>query len=251
MKMKIGAQLYTVRDYTQTVQGFTETIKKVAGIGYKYVQISGIGPIPAQQVADICAAHGVQIVITHTPPPRVKDDTQAVIEEHRIMGANYIGIGAMPGEYERSTEGIKRFIADFTPAAEQIAQAGMMFMYHNHAFEFEKHDGKRMIEYLMEGLPKAGFTLDTYWVQYAGAAPVAWIRKLKNRVPCVHFKDMAFVKDQQRMCEVGEGNLHWPIIFNACNEAGVEYALVEQDECYGADPFECLRTSFKNLEGVM
>jgi sugar phosphate isomerase/epimerase len=157
----------------------------------------------------------------------------------------------MPNEYERDVQGVKRFISDFTPAAERINAAGMKFMYHNHAFEFEKYDGKRMIEYLMDDFPSAGFTLDTYWVQYAGAAPAAWLRKLKGRVPVIHLKDMSFVKDQQRMCEVGEGNLNWPIILNACKDAGVAYALVEQDDCYGADPFECLRISYKNLEGVM
>jgi sugar phosphate isomerase/epimerase len=249
--MKIGAQLYTVREFTQNTKDFTETVKKVAAIGYKYVQVSGIGPIPAQEVADICAAHGLEIVITHTPPARIKDDTANVIAEHRIMGAKYIGIGAMPGEYERTAKGVKDFISDFTPAAAQITDAGMTFMYHNHAFEFEKYEGKRMIEYLMEGFPQAGFTLDTYWVQAGGASPVAWIRKLKNRVPVIHLKDMSYVRDQQRMSEVGEGNLHWPVIFMACDEAGVEYGMVEQDDCYGADPFECLRTSFKNLEGVM
>jgi sugar phosphate isomerase/epimerase len=249
--MKIGAQLYTVREFTQTVPDFTATMKKIADIGYKYVQVSGIGPISAQNVADICSANGLEIVITHTPPNRVKDDTSNVIEEHKIMGAKYIGIGSMPGEYGRNVEGVKRFMADFTPAAEQIKNAGMKFMYHNHAFEFEKYDGLRMIEYLMEGMPQTGFTLDTYWVQYAGASPVAWLRRLRDRVPVVHFKDMAFVKDKQVMCEVGEGNLHWPVIFTVCKDSGVEYALVEQDDCYGVDPFECLATSFKNLEGVM
>ncbi|MCL2604973.1 MAG: sugar phosphate isomerase/epimerase [Defluviitaleaceae bacterium] len=249
--MKIGAQLYTVREYTQNVTDFTATIQKIADIGYKYVQVSGIGPIPAKEVADICAAHGVKIVITHTPPARVKDETLSVIEEHCAMGAKYIGIGAMPGEYPRNADGVKRFIEDFSPAVEQIRHAGMFFMYHNHAFEFEKYGGKRMIEFLMEGWPHAGFTLDTYWVQYAGGAPAAWLRKLKGRVPVIHLKDMAFVQDQQRMCEVGEGNLNWPVIFSSCIEAGVEYAMVEQDDCYGADPFECLRTSFGHLEGVI
>ncbi|MCL2499499.1 MAG: sugar phosphate isomerase/epimerase [Defluviitaleaceae bacterium] len=249
--MKIGAQLYTVREHTQTTPDFTATIQKIADIGYKYVQISGIGPIPAKEAADICAAHDIKIVITHTPPNRVKDETLTVIEEHNIMGAKYIGIGAMPGEYPRNKDGVERFIADFAPAIERIHHAGMVFMYHNHAFEFEKYGCKRMIEFLTEGWPKAGFTLDTYWVQYAGGAPDAWLKQLKNRVPVIHLKDMAYVQDKHRMCEVGKGNLDWPAIFASCDEAGVEYAMVEQDDCYGADPFECLRTSLMNLEGVI
>jgi len=244
--MKIGAQLYTVREFTQTAEDFADTIKKVAGIGYKYVQVSAIGPIPTQEVADICEANGVGIVITHTNPARIKDDTDAVIAEHRILGADYIGIGSMPMDY-RNHEGIKRFIADYTPAAEKIHAAGMTFMYHNHAFEFARYDGKLMMDYLVEGFPNMGFTLDTYWVQAGGADPAAWLKKLSGRVNVVHYKDVAWLDDKLLMAEVMKGNLNWESIFAASRVAGVKFAMVEQDNCYGADPFVCLKTSFDNL----
>lgn len=258
--MKLGAQLYTVRAFTQNAADFANTIKKVADIGYKTVQVSGIGPIPAREVADICAAHGIEIVITHSPPARIKDDTANLIADHQIMGAKYIGIGGMFGNYERTAAGVERFIADFAPAVREITAAGMRFMYHNHAFEFEKYDGgksggavprKLMLEYLMEGWPQAGFTLDTYWVQAGGADPAAWIKQLRGRVPCIHIKDMTIVNNEPRMAEVGEGNLNWQAIQVACAEAGVEHALVEQDDCYGGDPFTCLLTSYRNWQALV
>jgi len=249
--MKIGAQLYTLRAFTQNAADFDAAMKKVADIGYKYVQVSGIGPIPAREVADICKKHGLEIVITHTPPARVKDETAAVIADHKTMGAKLIGIGMMPGDYEHTAAGVQQFIADFTPAVEAINQAGMTFMYHNHAFEFEKYEGKLVMDYLMEGWPKAGFTLDTYWVQAGGGDPAAWLRKLKGRVPAIHVKDMSIHESKPRMEVVGAGNLNWPAIFAACKEAGVEYALVEQDDCYGADPFACLAASYKYLSEVL
>jgi len=245
--VKIGAQLYTVREFTQTAKGFAETIKKVADMGYKYVQVSGIGPIPAQEVADICKSHDISIAITHTNPTRIKEETDAVIAEHRIMGASYIGIGMMPGDYERNAAGVRRFITDYAPAAEKIHANGMTFMYHNHDFEFEKYDGKRMIEYLMEELPLAGFTLDTYWVQAGGADSSEWIKKLSGRVDVLHLKDMAWAGGKQLMAEVMEGNLNWESIYEACHLAGVKYAMVEQDDCYGQDPFTCLEKSLENI----
>jgi len=250
--MNIGAQLYTVREFTQTAEDFAATIKKVADIGYKYVQISAIGPaISAQEVADTCKSNGLTIAITHTNPARIKDETEAVIAEHRIMGTSYIGIGAMPQGYERNAQGVRQFIADFTPAAEKIHAAGMTLMYHNHDFEFEKYDGKLMMDYLVEEFPKIGFTLDTYWVQAGGADPAAWLKKLSGRVNVVHYKDMAWAGGKQLMAEVLEGNLNWERIFEASRAAGVKYAMVEQDDCYGADPFQCLKTSYDNLKGAM
>ncbi|MCL2361333.1 MAG: sugar phosphate isomerase/epimerase [Defluviitaleaceae bacterium] len=246
--MKIGAQLYTVREHTQTAADFAATIKKVANMGYKRVQVSAIGPIPAQEVADICKTHEIDIVITHTNPARIKDETEAVIAEHRIMGADYIGIGATPGGYERNKNGVRQFIVDFTPAAQKIKDAGMTLMYHNHDFEFEKYDSKLMMGYLVEEFPLLGFTLDTYWVQAGGADPSAWIKALAGRVDVVHLKDMAWAGGKQLMAEVMEGNLNWHSIFDACTAAGVQYAMVEQDDCYGANPFKCLEKSLNNLK---
>ena len=243
--MKLGAQLYTVREFTQTENDFAETIRKVAAIGYETVQVSGIGPIPVGVVADILKSNGISCIITHTPPARIKDDTDAVIADHDVLGADYIGIGMMPGEYCGSLDGVKRFVEDFGPAAGRISAAGKKFMYHNHALEFEKFDGRLVMEYLADN-PDIGFTLDTYWVQAGGGDPGEWLTKLSGRVDVIHVKDMAWWDGAMRMSEVMEGNLNWASIIKAAEGAGVKHAMVEQDDCYGKDPFECLKTSFIN-----
>ncbi len=67
----------------------------------------------------------------------------------------------------------------------------------------------------------------------------------------IHLKDMAVLADRsQRLAEVGEGNLNWPPLLEACREAGVVWYLVEQDNCYESDPFDCLHTSLKNLRAM-
>ena len=250
--MKIGAQLFTIRDFTQNTADFATSMKKIADIGYQYVQISGIsGDIPIKEVADICASNGLEIVVTHTNPIKIRDEIETVIEDHRIMGAKYVGIGAMPGEYERNIEGVKKFINDYTTAVNALEKADMMFMYHNHDFEFEKYGIKLMIEHLKDDFPRIGFILDTYWVQAAGGDPAEWLTKFSGRIPVIHFKDMSWAKGSRRMAEVMEGNMNWSRIFDACPPAGVEYAMVEQDDCNGVDPFEALSTSFNNLRRVL
>ncbi len=46
--MEIGAQFYTVRAFCQNLDDFAETLRKVADIGYKNVQISATCPFPAE-----------------------------------------------------------------------------------------------------------------------------------------------------------------------------------------------------------
>ena len=74
-----------------------------------------------------------------------------------------------------------------------------------------------------------------------------FIEKLKGRIACVHLKDLKIVNNEQKFCEVGKGNLDWDDILAACEESGVQYALVEQDTC-DRDPFDCLKTSYDFLK---
>lgn len=247
--MKLGAQLFTLREYTQTESDLDYSLSLVAKMGYGTVQISAIGPIAPERVRELCDRHGLEIVLTHTDPLRIMNDTEAVIKEHDIMGCKYIGIGMMPKKY-CSPQWLPRFARDYREAAKKIADAGKLLMYHNHNIEFQKFGGKLIIETLMESFApdELGFTLDTYWVHMGGGDVCAWMEKLSGRIPCVHLKDMAVNGWDPIMAPVGEGNLDFDRIIRTAENCGTEHLLVEQDTCQGS-PFDCLETSFRNLQG--
>lgn len=246
--MKLGAQLFTLRDYTQTAKDLDYSLGRVKEMGYQTVQISAIGPIPAEKVRELCDKHGLEIVLTHTDPNRILNDTEAVIREHDVMGCKYIGIGMMPKKY-CSPEWLWHFAEDYREPAKKIAAAGKLLMYHNHNIEFQKFNGRLVLNTLLESFApeELGFTLDTYWVQMGGADVCEWLTKLKGRTPCVHLKDMAVRSWDAVMAPVMEGNLNFPKILRTMEElGGVEHILVEQDVCEGS-PFDCLKTSYDNL----
>ncbi|NCO90136.1 MAG: sugar phosphate isomerase/epimerase, partial [Armatimonadetes bacterium] len=60
-------------------------------------------------------------------------------------------------------------------------------------------------------------------------------------------KDMKMGGREQQFAEIGEGNLNWPAILEACLEAGTKWYIVEQDRCDG-NPFDSLELSFRNLK---
>ena len=62
--MKIGAQLYTLRDYCKTLEDFSETLKKVADIGYTTVQVSGTCAYEADWLAEQLKNTGLTCGIT-------------------------------------------------------------------------------------------------------------------------------------------------------------------------------------------
>lgn len=218
MKMELGAQTFTVRDYMQTTWDFREAMKRIAEIGYTCVQLSAVGNVPIQAQRDICDEFGLKIVLTHTNPDRMIADPEGVIRDHDILGCDYIGIGMMNPKYQRA-EWIDQFAKDFTTPAKKMRDAGKLLMYHNHNLEWTRlRDGRRIMDVLLEQMPAdlMGVTLDTYWVQAAGADVLEWIDILQDRIPCVHLKDMSVNGFDQRKAVVGEGNLNFPKILESC-----------------------------------
>ena len=50
--MKLGAQLYSVRDNVKNAQDYRTTVQRLKEMGYENVQASGIGPIAAEDLRE-------------------------------------------------------------------------------------------------------------------------------------------------------------------------------------------------------
>ncbi len=250
--LRAAAQLYTVRDHMKTPQEIASGLERISKMGYKAVQISGIGrdqAIEPQALKDLLDANNLTACATHIGWDRLTTDLDAVIAEHKLWACPHVGIGGLPQEYRTSGEGYVRFAAEASEIARKLAAADLGFIYHNHAFELRKFDGRTGLDILLsESDPDVfGFEIDTYWIQAGGGDPVQWIHKVEGRMQVVHFKDMGMSEAPEAiMFEVGEGNLNWTEIIKACRETGVEWAPVEQDRCQ-RDPFDSLSISLKNL----
>lgn len=248
--MKIGAQLYTIRQYCQTESDFRESMKRVADIGYTTVQLSGIGQIKPEVVRQICDDFGLTITLTHTRRD-LWNNTEQVICDHKVYGCRYVGIG-MGDEKYFMPSWQEKFSEDYLPVCRELDRNGMHFMYHTHCGEFSKAaDGRLILSHLLEKLPPeiCGITLDLYWLQFSGWDVMKMLELLQDRIPCVHLKDADVSMFQRKMVPVGEGNMDYAIIMDKLAEMGkTEYAYVEQDDCNGEDPFDCLRRSYEFLK---
>ena len=244
--MQIGAQFYTVRNQCQTLDDFALTLRKVADIGYKTVQISGTCPYDAQWLKEQLDANGLRCVLTHIPVPRLTGELTQVIADHHVFGCENIGLGWYAFN---ETDTYEAFMATYPAIARKIREGGRYFMYHNHDQEFKRTpDGRQIIlERLAEAIPAEdmGFTLDTFWIQAGGGDPAQWIERLFGRVPVIHLKDYAYGR---KMAVVGEGNINFDRVFTQAEESGTKFLLVEQDDCNSEDPIECLRRSYLYLK---
>ncbi len=250
---QIAAQLFTIRDHIKTRADFEASMKKIRAIGYRAVQISTIGDIPDVTVKGIVDDNGLTICNTHVAVDDLLYHPERVIAQHEVWDCRHVAIGGMPLENRGSEDGFRRFAETANRIGETLAAADLTFSYHNHSFEFVKFGGRTGLDLLLEETdPRyVQMELDTYWIQHGGGDPLAWIERVSGRMPVVHLKDMVMLPSDdgrgvQAMAEVGAGNLNFPAILAACQQAGVEWYAVEQDFCAG-DPFDSLAISYRNL----
>ena len=244
--MEAGAQLYTVRDFCRTLPDFSETLSKVASMGYKTVQVSGTCPYDAEWLRTELAKNGLRCVITHIPAEKLVCETEKVASEHHIFGTRYVGLGYYQFTDEAS---YGTFVKTYGRVADELKKKNRYFMYHNHLSELGRIGNEQVLRRLEHDFSpeQMGFTLDTYWIKAAGDDPVSWINELSGRVPCIHLKDHG---EGGRMEALGDGSIDFEKVLAASSDSGTEYLLVEQDDCNGGYPFACLERSLKYLHSV-
>jgi sugar phosphate isomerase/epimerase len=248
--MKLGAQLYNVRDYTKTPEDIEATLRRVKTIGFNVIQISGFGPCSIDLLAEWVRELNLEVCVTHAPWPRLAEDLKAVIAEHKKLGCSQIGLGMRPSDvFPNTAEGWTRFIRKANSIAAQVQDAGLSFGYHNHDLELQKWNGITTLDRLAAECPNLDFILDTFWVQAGGANPAAYIKKLKGRIKTIHFKDFRVVDQARQFAEIGQGNIDWDEIIPLCKAQNIPYAVIEQDANFLIDPFESLAMSLEFLKG--
>jgi sugar phosphate isomerase/epimerase len=258
--MRITAQLYTVRDFTNSEMEFAQTLAKIAQIGYREVQLSAVAcmsgdrPLVSANLARrMLDDLGLRASLTHRSWEHIAN-TDSCLEFHGILGAEMVAIGSIPDSFRSSgLDGYHRFAEAMQDVAKKLSAGGLKFAYHNHAFEFERFEmGVRPFEILVNRTDKSVyFEIDTYWVVHAGMDLLKLSKGLSGRMPMIHVKDRAMVGNEARMAPVGVGNLDWPALFEQFAQSGVELVAVEQDDCYGRDPFDALRSSYEYLTSLI
>lgn len=247
--MRLGAQLYSVRQGLTTPEDLRETFRKIKEIGYGCVQFSGAPKTDPVLLREISAEAGLPVVCTHSPWERILNDTGELIREHQIFGCPVIGLGSLPAEYRSDfAAGLAEAEKLLELPVKKIREAGLSFAYHNHNMEFVRGaDGRPVFDRMLENHPDWDFIVDTYWVEYAGFSAAAYLRAAGARAVNVHYKDMDRT-GARGICACGDGRLDFDHLTAVCREIGVRNVLVEEDNAASfGDPFEQMARSYRYL----
>ena len=278
----IGVQMSTIAPNKMPKFDAYESMARLADIGYKCIEISQV-PMTEENVAGFRRAidelgfnvAAVSATVKSNPMMPSEelcnpDDFKKMVADAKALDCDMMRIGAMPMDARFSLQAAVDFAKQADEYAAQLKEHGIDLYYHNHHFEFARHDGKFLMDIIKENTKHLGFELDIHWIHRGGMDPVKFINQYAGRIRLLHLKDyrighMAMPENVDfnsregmmkaygamnnivEFAEVGEGTLDIPACIEAGLAGGSEYFLVEQDMTYGRDPFDSLKISHDNL----
>ncbi len=248
-QIPVALQLYSVRD--NTAKDFVGTLKQVASIGYRAVELAGMGNLSARELKSALDDLGLTVAGSHIALDRFERELTRVFEENHTLGNKYLVVPWLAETRRKTAEDWLNFARWMNDLGAKCQTEGFQLCYHNHNFEFQMFDGRTGFDLVFGNTdPKrVQSEIDVYWVQYAGYDPEALIRQYSGRVPLVHLKDMT-KGTPPTFAEIGEGIMDFKPIFKASEASGVKWYIVEQDKCE-RPPLESVQMSWCNLGGML
>lgn len=277
----VGVQMMMVRDKV-AADGMMPVLERIAGLGYNSVELSQV----AADEANVSALEkgrtelGVEIaalsVALQKGPTATGDaldtDFEKIVDDCRRLNCSYVRIGMMPVAAMVTKPAVEEFARQCEEASQRLLAEGVQLAYHNHHVDFSKHDGETLFDIVRRLSPTLHFEIDVHWVQRGGRNPVDVLREYAGQVELVHLKDYriglvpasaldllaagdaaGFSREFAALvqfAEVGSGTLDFSGIIDQALASGAEHLLVEQDQLYGRDVYDCLSDSISHIRSL-
>ncbi len=265
MKFPVGVQVYSVRD--DAAADFRGTLEKIKAMGYDGVEFAGLYGNSPEDVKAMCEEIGLVPISAHVALKELLADPEKTVADYVTIGCKYIAVPYLNDEDRPGTPNWPKTVESIEMIGKECKKQGIKLLYHNHDFEFVKVDGKYALDMLYDTVPAELLRteLDTCWVNVGGEYPPAYIRKYSDRAPVVHLKDFVGSKSESmyeligidkkveqtntfELRPVGYGCQDWYNILKACEDAGTEWVVVEQDRpSMGKTPLESIEMARKYL----
>ena len=246
----IACQLYTLRDLTRN--DFAHTVREVARIGYRAVELAGYGNLrTAPEVHKVLQNEGMRVAASHTNVDALERNLSRVLDDAQALCTGTVVLSFLPEPRRKDAAGWRASAAVLNHVGEECRRRGIDLAYHHHHFEFQKFDGQYALDLLWQSTDPQFLKaeLDTFWIRYGGEDPARYIAKVGARATHLHLKDLQR-GPPPRFAEVGLGMLDFPGILKAAQDAGVRWGIVEQDETYDRPPLDAVRVSFEKLTAL-
>ena len=277
----VGVQMMMVGQQVAD-DGMLPVLERIAGLGYTSVEVSQI-PTNEENVSALETARtelGIETAALSVALQKsvvatgdaLDVDFDKIVNDCRRLDCSYLRIGMMPFPAMVSKPAVEEFARQCEEASQRLLAEGVQLAYHNHHVDYSKHDGETLFDIVRRLAPSLHFEIDVHGVQRGGKNPVDELRAFAGQVELVHLKDyrigllpesaLELLKAGDRagftrefaglvqFAEVGAGTLDFGAIIPAALASGTQHLLVEQDELYGRDVYDCLADSIAHVRAL-
>lgn len=215
--VRIGVQMWSVDDLWKGNPA--EAFRRLRAMGYDGVQSEGFYFMKPDELEALLGDFGLQMVDMPFEEEFVTPDkVNQYLEFCQRFKVDFV---FHPSKKAKTLDEWRRYADWLCGLGEKFRPYGIRVGYHNHQYEFtDSFDGKRPIEILNGScIP---MELDVGHAKLAKDDPIAWLGRMKGRVPSIHAKpaggDVIGGKDDAN---------DWKAIFSAAAAAGTKWAVVE------------------------
>lgn len=156
----------------------------------------------------------------------------------------------------KDLEGVRPYAPVLAEMSSALAQDGVALCYHNHEIECMVSEGTTALDFLMENCPDMKIELDAGWAKFAGTDPVEWMRKYRDRLVLLHFKDIKAdaSPETRQTCftAVGEGSIPMRAIMEEAKNCPIDaYGLIIDQDDSETDILVDLAKGAANIRGAI
>lgn len=241
--MKNGIQVSSLKPLLQTTGQVFDAFFKMKNLGCRTVQLQWIDPsVPVEDIALALKANSVTSVSVQDFYDLVQENPDYYIRLNAVTGGTWLCVSRIP-ERLKSTMGLDTYIEELRALQKRLLPLNQRLCFHPVSGDFAAIPGRNAVEDLMERMPELEICLDLYHLNRNCMDMPGFIRRYGNRICMVHFKDA--IGDV--LVPAGQGDTNWTGVVEACLEAGVPYAFVEQER-WDRDPYDCLKEAMDWLD---
>ena len=244
-RMKLGCQLWSVKDIWQRNGDVTSVFPRLAEMGYEGVQSMAFWDCDPDKLESALKANGLEIVDMPVSFERV--DTDAALAKTvafcRRFNVDFLYIPWFGGKKVADWRGFCDHLAD---VGERLKPHGIRIGYHHHIQEFGRPmEGGVLAWDVLTKDPRVNFEPDVGPMTESGGDAVSILRSIGGRIPCgFHMKPFP-----GSAAGAADDRQDWPAIVAAARAAGAKWAVVECEK--RKDTFEDVAASARFLRPLL
>lgn len=233
-----GMVSYTYRNsFAKDVAATLDTLKS---LGITDIEFSNLFGRKATEIRALLDERGQKCSSFGVSYADAQNKTAEVGQNAKTLGASYVRVAWIMQKPPFTLADAQKAVETFNKIGKQLKDDfGILFCYHNHGYEFEKHEDGTLMDYLIQKTDPnyVGFELDILWTFFPGADPAALINKYPSRFKLMHLKDLRKGVEGnlsggtpvQNDVALGTGQLDIPSILKAAQKSDIKHFYIEDE----------------------